>query len=109
MPLTGYITADEACTDNPETVMAMNAIERKAAFRYAATVRELTMCNAARRLGVSYNHLMLVLAGPEEGGRQGSAALMARIAEFIGCSVVEAFTPPSPLSFPAPKGDITLN
>ncbi len=109
MPVTGYITADQACTDNPETVMAMNAIERKAAFRYAATVRDVTMSNAARRLGVSYNHLMLVLAGPEEGGRKGSAALMARIADFIGCSVAEAFSPPSPTSIPAPKGDVTLN
>lgn len=109
MPVTGYITSDQACTDNPETVMAMRAIERKAAFRYAATVRELTMCNAARGLGVSYNHLMLVLAGPEEGGRKGSDALLARIADFIGCSVTEAFSPPPPISLPAPKGDITLN
>lgn len=90
--------------------MAMTPVERKAAFRYAATVRELTMCNAARRLGVSYNHLMLVLAGPEghKEGRKGSAALQARIADFIGCSVAEAFSTPAPMSLPAPQGDITL-
>lgn len=90
--------------------MAMTAIERKAAFRYAATVRQITMANAARRLGVSYNHLMLVLAGPEEAGRKGSASLLARIADFMGCSVAEAFPTPPPMLFPAkPKVDVTLN
>lgn len=91
--------------------MAMTPNERKAAFRYAATVRELTMCNAARKIGVSYNHLMLVLAGPEghRNGRTGSADLMARIAEFLGCSVEEIFAAPQRISIPAPKGDITLN
>ena len=91
--------------------MAMTPNQRKAAFKYAATVRELTMCNAARKLGVSYNHLMLVLAGPEghPEGRKGSADLNARIAEFLGCSVEEIFTAPEPITVPAPEGDITLN
>ncbi len=91
--------------------MAMTPVERKAAFKYAAAVRELTMCNAARQIGVSYNHLMLVLAGPEghKEGRKGSAALQARIADFIGSTVEEAFSPPAPISIPGPKGDISLN
>jgi transcriptional regulator with XRE-family HTH domain len=87
----------------------MTGVERKAAFKYAATVRKVTMANAARRLGVSYNHLMLVLAGEEEEGRKGSAALLERIADFLGCSVAEAFPKPLQVSIPAPKGDITLN
>jgi hypothetical protein len=82
--------------------MAMTPVERKAAFRYAATVHELTMCNAARRLGVSYNHLMLVLAGPEghPDGREGSAALNERIAQFLGCAVSEVF--------PTAQAEVTL-
>jgi hypothetical protein len=73
--------------------MAMTPLERKAAFRAAATMHETTMNNAARKLGVSYNHLMLVLAGPEghPDGRAGSAALKTRIARFLGCSVDEVF------------------
>jgi hypothetical protein len=73
--------------------MTMTPLERKAAFRAAATLQEVTMNAAARRLGVSYNHLMLVLAGPEghKEGREGSADLQARIAAFLGCSVDEVF------------------
>lgn len=73
--------------------MAMTPLERKAAFRAAATLQEITMNAAARKFGVSYNHLMLVLAGPEghKDGREGSAALKARIAQFLGCSVDEVF------------------
>jgi hypothetical protein len=73
--------------------MVMTPLERKAAFRAAATLQEVSMNNAARRLGVSYNHLMLVLAGPEghREGRQGSAALQKRIAEFLGRPVDEVF------------------
>lgn len=71
----------------------MTPLERKAAFRAAATLHELTMSNAARQLGVSYNHLMLVLAGPEghKEGREGSAALRERIAAFLGRPVDEVF------------------
>lgn len=67
--------------------MAMSPLERKAAFRAAATLQEVTMSNAARRLGVSYNHLMLVL----NGDRKGSAALKSRIADFLGCAILEVF------------------
>jgi len=73
----------------------MTPLERKAAFRAVATLQRLTMSNAARRLGVSYNHLMLVLAGPEghKEGREGSAALRERIAQFLGHPVDEVFSP----------------
>ena len=73
--------------------MAMTPLERKAAFQAAAILQEVTMSNAARRIGVSYNHLTLVLAGPEghEEGRKGSAALQERIADFIGRPVREVF------------------
>jgi hypothetical protein len=73
--------------------MAMTPLERKAAFRAAATLQGITMNAAARTLGVSYNNLMLVLAGPEghKEGREGSAGLQARIAQFLGCSVDEVF------------------
>jgi transcriptional regulator with XRE-family HTH domain len=67
--------------------MAMSPKERKAAFRAAATMHEVTMANAARRLGVSYNHLMLVL----NGDRKGSSALKSRIADFLGCPALEVF------------------
>jgi transcriptional regulator with XRE-family HTH domain len=67
--------------------MAMTPLERKAAFRAAATLHEVTMANAARRLGVSYNHLTLVL----NGDRKGSAALKSRIAAFLGCNTREVF------------------
>jgi hypothetical protein len=73
--------------------MIMTPLERKAAFRAAATLHETTMNNAARALGVSYNHLMLVLAGPEGhvDGRVGSAGLQERIAQFLGRPVDEVF------------------
>jgi hypothetical protein len=73
--------------------MIMTPLERKAAFRAAATLQKVTMNNAARGLGVSYNHLMLVLAGPEghKEGREGSAGLRERIAEFLGRPVDEVF------------------
>ena len=85
--------SDVPVSDNSETAMIMTPLERKAAFRAAATMHESTMNNAARKLGVSYNHLMLVLAGPEghKEGREGSAALRERIAQFLGCPVDEVF------------------
>jgi hypothetical protein len=76
--------------------MIMTPLERKAAFRAAATLKEISMSNAARKLGVSYNHLMLVLLGPEghADGRRGSAVLQKRIAQFIGRPVHEVFSTP---------------
>lgn len=67
--------------------MPMSPLERKAAFRAAATLKEVTMANAARRLGVSYNHLMLVL----NGDRKASSGLKSRIADFLGCAAPEVF------------------
>jgi hypothetical protein len=65
----------------------MSPLERKAAFRAAATLKEVTMANAARRLGVSYNNLMLVL----NGDRKASSGLKSRIADFLGCATPEVF------------------
>ena len=67
--------------------MAMTPLERKAAFRSAVTLRQLTMAEAAAELGVSYNHLTLVM----RGDRVGSAGLEAGIAAMIGRSVTEVF------------------
>jgi hypothetical protein len=68
--------------------MPMTPLQRKAAFRAAATLSEVSMAVAARRLGVSYNHLMLVLAGT----REGSIELKNRVAEFVGHNVTDVFT-----------------
>jgi transcriptional regulator with XRE-family HTH domain len=59
--------------------MAMTGLERKALFKAAVTLRELTMAEAAAQLGVSYNHLVLVL----RGDRVGSARLERQIAQFV--------------------------
>jgi hypothetical protein len=76
--------------------MVMTPLQRKAAFRAAATLQEISMNDAARKLRVSYNHLMLVLYGPEghAEGRRGSAVLQKRIAQFIGRPVHEVFSTP---------------
>jgi transcriptional regulator with XRE-family HTH domain len=66
----------------------MTPLQRKAALRSAATLEEISMATAARRLGVSYNHLMLVLAGT----REGSLVLKHRIATFVGRAPAEMFT-----------------
>ena len=65
----------------------MTALERKALFKPAVTLRETTMAESAAQLGVSYNHLMLVLRGE----RVGSAQLKHGIAEFVGRMVHEMF------------------
>jgi transcriptional regulator with XRE-family HTH domain len=67
--------------------MAMNALERKAAFKAAVTLSQVTAAQAARNLKVSYNHLMLVL----NGERTGSERLCRDIAAFLGCTDVEVF------------------
>jgi len=77
--------------------MAMTPLERKAAFKAAVTLRQVTMAEAAAALGVSYNHLMLVLAGE----RVGSARLEDGIAEFVGRRRGEMFDPRTP---PEPAG-----
>jgi len=67
--------------------MAMTGLERKALFKAAVTLRELTMAQAAEELGVSYNHLILVL----RGDRVGSARLERQIAHFVGRPVRDLF------------------
>jgi len=65
----------------------MTPLERKAALRAAVTLRELTMAEAAAELGVSYNHLTLVISGE----RVGSARLEEAISALIGRPVAEVF------------------
>ncbi len=67
--------------------MAMKPLERKAAFRAAVTLRQITMAEAAAELGVSYNHLTLVI----NGERVGSERLEEGIARLIGRAVPEVF------------------
>ena len=67
--------------------MAMTPLERKAAFRAAVTLRQITMADAAAQLGVSYNHLTLVI----NGERLGSARLEGAISSMIGRPVIDVF------------------
>lgn len=67
--------------------MAMTPLERKAAFRAAVTLRQITMAEAAAQLGVSYNHLTLVI----NGERVGSARLEEGISRVLGRSQAEVF------------------
>ena len=65
----------------------MAPLERKAAFKAAVTMNQVTAAQAARTLGISYNHLMLVLSGE----RTGSDRLCRAIALFLGRTDVEVF------------------
>ena len=67
--------------------MAMTGLERKALFKATVTLRQLTMAEAAAQLGVSYNHLILVL----RGDRIGSTELESQIAQFVGKPVRDLF------------------
>jgi transcriptional regulator with XRE-family HTH domain len=62
-----------------ETSEVLTPLERRALFRAAVTLHEITMAKAAEKLGVSYNHLMLVL----HGDRVGSRELERKIAAFV--------------------------
>lgn len=66
---------------------AMWYLERKAALKAAVTLKDITSATAARRMGVSYNHLMLVL----KGDRHGSDRLRAAIAGMLGKPEQEIF------------------
>lgn len=79
--------------------MAMTPLERKAAFRAAVTLRQVTMAEAATALGVSYNHLSLVLRGE----RVGSARLEEGIATFVGRDRGEMFERRGPPARRGPK------
>ena len=72
--------------------MAMTPLERKAAFRAAVTLRQITMAEAAAELGISYNHLTLVI----NGERVGSERLEEGIARTVGRPVTEVFGRTSP-------------
>jgi transcriptional regulator with XRE-family HTH domain len=65
----------------------MTGLERKALFKAAITLRQLTMAKAAAQLGISYNHLILVL----RGDRIGSGRLEGEIAQFVRKPVRELF------------------
>ena len=65
----------------------MTPLERRATFKAAATIAQTTSGEVARKMGVSYNHLILVL----KGERQGSARLEQAIATFLGLSRKEVF------------------
>jgi transcriptional regulator with XRE-family HTH domain len=54
-------------------------LERKALLKAAATIKKLTLVQVASELGVSYNHMMLVL----RGDRLGSKRLESAIAAFL--------------------------
>jgi transcriptional regulator with XRE-family HTH domain len=71
----------------------MTPLERRAAFKAAVTLTQTTSGEVARKMGVSYNHLTLVL----KGERQGSAQLEQTIAVFLGLpreTVFSGNTPP---------------
>jgi transcriptional regulator with XRE-family HTH domain len=68
----------------------MSYLERKAALKAAVTLKDITSATAARRLGVSYNHLMLVL----KGDRRGSYRLRIAIASMLGKPEEEIFGRP---------------
>lgn len=57
----------------------LTPLQRRTLFKSAVTLHELTMAQAAEKLGVSYNHLMLVL----KGDRIASRHLELKIAEFV--------------------------
>lgn len=67
--------------------MAMTPLERKAAFRASVTLRQVTMAEAAAQLGISYNHLTLVISGE----RVGSSRVEEGIAAAIGRPAAEVF------------------
>jgi len=71
-------------------------LQRKALFKAAVTLHEVTVAQAAEQLGVSYNHLLLVLRGE----RVGSLRLQNGLAEFIGR--------PREFLFPAPMSNSQL-
>lgn len=72
--------------------MAMSELERKAAFKYACTVKRTTMKDAAREvMGVGYHHLTEGL-----GGRRPLSQLVEeRFAAFIGSNREQVFGTPA--------------
>lgn len=65
----------------------LSPLERRAAFRAAVTLKQTTMAKAASSLGVSYNHLLLVL----DGRRQASRRLQHAVATFLDMPIENVF------------------
>jgi hypothetical protein len=71
-----------------KNTMPMSELERKAAFKYACTVKRTTMKDAAREvMGVGYHHLTEGLGGR----RPLSTAVEERFAAFIGSNRAHVF------------------
>ncbi len=67
----------------------LTPLQLRAAFRAALVLKNLTVRTVAHRMGVSHQHLTLVLAGQ----RVGSRRLETHIAEFIGLNAADIFPP----------------
>lgn len=68
--------------------MAMTPLERKAAFKAAVTLRQMTQAEAAKEVfGVTWFHLVEGIAGR----RSLRPELRKRFASFIGKTVEEVF------------------
>lgn len=57
----------------------LTPLQRKALFKAAVVLHQITVAEAAAQFGVSYNHLTLVLAGE----RRASLRLQDAIAAFV--------------------------
>ena len=66
----------------------MTSLERLAAVKASAVLRQTTMTAAAKACGVSYNHFWLVIRGE----RVGSRVLEEKIARFVGHPVGVVFS-----------------
>ena len=61
----------------------LTPLQRQAAFKAAITLHEITMAQAATRLGVSYNHLTLVLKVCGLHRSRIGVAIVSRTFEFL--------------------------
>ena len=65
----------------------LTPIKRRAAFKAAVVLHETTVRKAAQSLGVSHQHLALVI----DGARRASRELQNGIARFVGLRRSEVF------------------
>ena len=70
----------------------LTPLQLRAAFRAQLVLKNTTVRAAAQRLGVSHQHLTLVLAGQ----RVASKRLEDRIADFLGLDPAVIFAPKIP-------------
>ena len=75
----------------------LTPLQRRAAFKAAVTLNETSAAKVARAIGVSYNHLMLVL----NDQRHGSDRLRRALAAFLERPEEEVF---GRSSTPRPRG-----